>query len=305
MIRNADLALYRAKSNGRGHCQLFDPVLASEISERLEFENDLRDALDRGELELFYQPQVEVGSGRIVGLEALLRWRHPGKGMVSPTVFVPILEELGLIELVGEWVLRTACRQHRVWRERGLSPPRIAVNVSGRQFLRLGFAETVERILTEEGTAVTAVELEITETVLAHDTDVCIETLRRLKRLGLEIALDDFGTGYSSMSYLKRFPVDTLKIDRAFVAECDVNAEDAAICTAILSLARGLGLKTLAEGVETPGQLEFLRREGCQFYQGFFFRRPMPVEEVERLLAEDVSLISSRHFKPTVPEETV
>jgi ammonium transporter, Amt family len=298
LIRNADLALYRAKSNGRGQCQLFDPVLASEISERLEFESDLRDALERGELELFYQPQVAVNSGRVVGFEALLRWRHPGKGLVSPAVFVPILEELGLIDLVGEWVLRMACRQHRLWCERGFSPPRIAVNVSGRQFLRLGFAETVERILTEEGTAVTDVELEITETVLAHDTDVCIETLRRLKRLGLEVALDDFGTGYSSMSYLKRFPIDTLKIDRAFVAECDVNAEDAAICTAILSLARGLGLKTLAEGVETPGQLEFLRREGCQFYQGFFFRRPMPVEEVERFLAEDVSVTSERHFDP-------
>ena len=209
-----------------------------------------------------------------------------------------------LIDLVGEWVLRTACRQHRVWRENGLNPPRIAVNVSGRQFLRLGFAETVERILTEERTAVTAVELEITETVLAHDTNTCIETLRRLKRLGLEIALDDFGTGYSSMSYLKRFPIDTLKIDRAFVAECDVNAEDAAICTAILSLARGLGLKTLAEGVETPGQLAFLRREGCQFHQGFLFSRPMPVREVERFLAADVSVRPSRHFDPASREET-
>jgi ammonium transporter, Amt family len=219
--------------------------------------------------------------------------------MVSPAVFVPILEELGLIDLVGEWVLRMACRQHRVWRDtRAQSATdrrqRLRTSVSAPGLRRDGRAHP------ERGTEPpsTDVELEITETVLAHDTDVCIETLRRLKRLGLEIALDDFGTGYSSMSYLKRFPIDTLKIDRAFVAECDVNAEDAAICTAILSLARGLGLKTLAEGVETPGQLEFLRREGCQFYQGFFFRRPMPVEEVERLLAEDVSVTSERHFDP-------
>ncbi|MBN2886415.1 MAG: ammonium transporter [Chromatiaceae bacterium] len=285
LIRNADLALYRAKSNGRGHCQLFDPALASEVSERLEFENDLRDALERGELDLFYQPQLEVKSGRLAGLEALLRWRHPDKGMVSPAVFVPILEELGLIDLVGEWVLRSACRQHRLWREQGLRPPRIAVNVSGRQFLRMGFADRVERILSEERTAATDLELEITETVLAHDTAICIETLSRLKRLGLEIALDDFGTGYSSMSYLKRFPIDTLKIDRAFVGECDINAEDAAICTAIFSLARGLGIKTLAEGVETPGQLDFLRREGCTFYQGFLCRKPMPAEETADFIA--------------------
>ena len=285
LIRNADLALYRAKSAGRGHCQIFDPELASEVSERLDFENDLREALERGELELFYQPQVEVGSGRVVGLEALLRWRHPDKGMIYPTVFVPILEEVGLIEVVGEWVLRTACRQHRLWREQGLTPPRIAINVSGRQFLRAGFADRVERILTDEKTPPTALEIEITETVLTRDTNVCIETLQKLKRLGLEIALDDFGTGYSSLSYLKRFPIDTIKIDRAFIGECDTNPEDAAICTAIISLARGLGLKTLAEGVEESGQLAFLHQEGCQSYQGYFFRRPLPPQQIESLLA--------------------
>ncbi len=261
LIRNADLALYRAKGSGRGNSQLFDPVLASEVAERLDFENDLRDAIEQGEFELYYQPQVAVENDRLIGFEALLRWRHPDKGMVSPAVFVPILEDVGLIDVVGKWVLRRACQQHRTWQEAGCEPPRIAVNVSGRQFLQTGLAERIAQILTEERTAPTAIELEITETVLARDTKTCIETLRQLKQLGLEIALDDFGTGYSSMSYLKRFPIDTIKIDRAFVSDCHRNTEDAAICAAIISLARGLGLKTIAEGVEECSQLAFLRTE--------------------------------------------
>ena len=239
---------------------------------------------ERGEFEIFYQPQLFIESAALMGLEALLRWRHPRKGLVAPGVFIPILEECGLIEPVGEWVIRTACRQHRVWQVEGLRPPRVAVNISGRQFLRAGFAETVARILAEEGLAPAFLELEITETVLARETEQCIETLKSLKGLGLEIALDDFGTGYSSLNYLKRFPINTIKLDRSFVSECDTKSEDAAICAAIISLGRTLGLKTIAEGVEQAGQLDFLRNEGCLAYQGFLHSQPMSAPRIAELL---------------------
>ncbi|NEX21088.1 ammonium transporter [Thiorhodococcus mannitoliphagus] len=286
LIRNADLALYQAKHAGRNTSRFFTPELAHQLSERLDCENDLRDALEREEFEVFYQPQLMIDSDELMGLEALLRWRHPAKGLVSPAIFIPILEEVGLIDAVGEWVIRQVCRQHRAWQTKGLRPPRVAVNVSGRQFLHAGFAETVARILAEEGQPANSLELEITETVLARDTAQCIETLQALKGLGLEIALDDFGTGYSSLSYLKRFPIDTIKLDRSFVSECDTKEEDAAICAAIISLGRTLGLKTVAEGVEQEGQRDFLRKEGCLSYQGFLFSPAVPEHELMALLSE-------------------
>ncbi|MCP5196240.1 MAG: ammonium transporter [Gammaproteobacteria bacterium] len=287
LIRNADLALYQAKGAGRNNYQFFTPELAHRVSERFDCENELREALGRNEFELYYQPQVAIATGALIGAEALLRWRHPEKGLVQPGLFIPILEESGLIEQVGAWVIEAACRQSRVWRSQGLQPLRIAVNVSGRQFLQTDFANTVTRILHEGQLEPSGLELEITETVLARDSQQCVETLQTLKDLGLEIAVDDFGTGYSSLSYLKRFPIDTIKIDRSFVSECDVNGEDSAICAAILSLARSLGLKTLAEGVDQPGQLNFLRAEGCFAYQGYLFSKPLPAGEMAEMLRKE------------------
>lgn len=284
LIRNADLALYQAKSAGRNNFQLFTPELAHQVSERFDCENELREALKQDEFQLYYQPQVALSTGELIGAEALLRWQHPKKGLIQPGLFIPILEESGLIEQVGEWVIKTACWQNRTWRDQGLLPLRIAVNVSGRQFLQAGFAEIVASILRESRLEPSGLELEITETVLARDSQQCVATLQAFKDLGLEIAVDDFGTGYSSLSYLKRFPIDTIKIDRSFVIECDMNSEDAAICSAIISLARSLGLKTLAEGVDKPGQLDFLRAEGCYAYQGYLFSQPLPASEMAEML---------------------
>ena len=285
LIRNADLALYQAKNAGRNNYQFFTPELAHQLSERFHFENELREALNRDEFELHYQPQIAIDTGELIGAEALLRWRHPTRGLVQPSLFIPILEESRLIEQVGQWVISTACRQNQQWRSQGLRPIRVAVNVSGRQFLQADFAETVAHCLHESGLEPAGLELEITETVLARDSEQCIATLQALKALQLEIAIDDFGTGYSSLNYLKRFPIDTIKIDRSFVVECNVNSEDAAICAAIILLAHSLGLKTLAEGVEKPGQLAFLHAEGCFAYQGYLFSPPLPVEEMAKLLA--------------------
>jgi len=284
LIRNADLALYQAKKAGRNNFRVFCDDMAHLLTERLEQENDLREALENEEFELFYQPQILIDTGELIGLEALIRWRRPGQDLVLPSVFIPVLEETGLIDSVGEWVLRAACRQHVAWREQGLNPPRIAVNISGRQFLQAGFSGVVSRILEEQRTLSASIQLEITETILTRDTVHCIETLRNLRGLGLEIALDDFGTGYSSLNYLKRFPIDVIKLDRSFVSECHLKEEDAAICAAIISLGRSLGLKTVAEGVEEPAQLDFLRREGCLAYQGYLFSPPRSPQETTELL---------------------
>ncbi|MBK5968213.1 MULTISPECIES: ammonium transporter [Thiorhodovibrio] len=269
LIRNADLALYEAKDAGRNNFQFFTPTLARYHAERFDRENDLREALARGEFVLHYQPQFDLDSGTLTGTEALLRWRHSAEGLVAPSVFIPILEESGLILTVGEWVLRTACRQQAQWRAKGVPIPRVAVNVSGKQFLKPEFADLVARILREENLPASTLELEITETVLASNNQMSIDVLHKLKAMGIAIAIDDFGTGYSSLSYLKRFPIDVIKLDRSFVGECDRNSEDAAICSAIISLARSLKLDTLAEGVERVEQIAFLRAEGCNSYQGF------------------------------------
>jgi Amt family ammonium transporter len=280
LIRNADLALYEAKGAGRNNFQFFTPALARQHAERFDRENSLREALARGEFVLFYQPQFDLGTGALIGTEALLRWQHSRDGLVQPSVFIPILEDSGLIVTVGEWVLRAACRQQARWQAAGLPIPRVAVNVSGKQFLKPDFAELVARVLHEEGLPAASLELEITETVLASNNQMCIDVLRQLKTMGIAIAIDDFGTGYSSLSYLKRFPIDTIKLDRSFVSECDLNSEDAAICSAIISLARSLRLDTLAEGVERPAQLDFLHAEGCDNYQGFIAAPPLPVADL-------------------------
>lgn len=280
LIRNADLALYEAKGAGRNNFQFFTPALAKQLAERFDRENDLREALSRGEFLLHYQPQFDLASHRLISTEALLRWQHSSDGLIQPSVFIPILEESGLIVTVGEWVLRAACRQQAAWERSGLPISRIAVNVSGKQFLKPDFADMVARILREENLAASSLELEITETVLASNNQMCIDVLNKLKAMGVSIAIDDFGTGYSSLSYLKRFPIDVIKLDRSFVSECDLNSEDAAICSAIVSLARSLRLDTLAEGVERAEQLDFLRAEGCNSYQGYIAAPPLPPSQL-------------------------
>ncbi|WP_242469324.1 ammonium transporter [Rhabdochromatium marinum] len=280
LIRNADLALYEAKDAGRNNFQFFTSALARQHAERFDRENDLREALARGEFLLFYQPQFDLISGELIGTEALLRWKHSAKGVIHPSVFIPILEDSGLIVTVGEWVLRTACRQQARWLAAGLPIPRVAINVSGKQFLKPEFAELVARVMREEGLPAAGLELEITETVLASNNQMCVDVLHQLKAMGIRIAIDDFGTGYSSLSYLKRFPIDLIKLDRSFVSECDLNSEDAAICTAIISLARSLRLDTLAEGIERTEQMTFLRTQGCNHYQGFIAAPPLPAEEL-------------------------
>jgi diguanylate cyclase (GGDEF)-like protein/PAS domain S-box-containing protein len=274
LLSHADTALYRAKADGRGTYRFFEAAMAKQVRARRQLEHDLRFAIPRGELKLVYQPQTKVETQEIVGFEALLRWEHPERGLVSPGVFVPIAEETGLILQIGEWVLRTACREAASW-DRPLS---IAVNVSAMQLHNPIFAALVHEVLFETRLSPRRLELEITETALIRDLTRALTTLRQVKTLGVHIAMDDFGTGYSSLANLRAFPFDKLKIDRSFIKSVDSNEQSAAIVRAILGLGRGLNLPVIAEGVETDGELQFLVREACAQVQGFLLGRPQPIE---------------------------
>lgn len=286
LLRNADSAMYRAKEFGRNNYQFYVADMNVKARERLMLESSLRRALDRGEFTLYYQPRVDLLSGRIIGAEALLRWRHPELGLVPPSEFIPILEETGMIIPVGDWALREACRQNRAWQEAGLSPIRVAVNLSVRQFIQKDLADTVVRALAEAGLAAEDLELEITEDLFLEHNETNIVTLSRLKKMGIHISIDDFGTGYSSLSYLKRLPIDTLKIDQSFVRDIGTDPDNKAIASAIIAMAASLRLNVLAEGVETDEQLAFLRAQGCNEIQGFSFSHPLPAAEFEQLLRE-------------------
>jgi len=275
LLKNADAAMYRAKEQGRNNFQFFTADLNAQASERLDIATELRHALERKELVLHYQPQVELATGRVVGAEALVRWQHPTRGLVPPHRFIPVAEETGLIGAVGEWVLRSAAAQSRAWRNDGLAPVVLAVNLSARQFRDTRLAELVKEILDEVELSPKSLELELTEGCLMHNPEEAAGTLRRLKDAGYRLAIDDFGTGYSSLSYLQRFPLDKLKIDAAFVRELPGNADSVAIVLAVISMGHSLGLKVIAEGVETAPQADFLREHGCDEGQGFFFARPM------------------------------
>jgi diguanylate cyclase (GGDEF)-like protein len=278
LLQNADLALYRAKAEGRGTVRFFADEMNVRLRQRKALEHDLRRALAESQLELHYQPQIDLDELRVVGVEALLRWNHPERGMVPPSNFVPLAEETGLILPLGEWVLRTACARAGAWP--GL---RLAINLSPAQFRQAGLAELVARTLRETGLEPSRLELEITEGVLLHDTEATLATLAALRSLGVRIAMDDFGTGYSSLSYLRRFPFDKIKIDRSFVAH--LGAPDAdAIVRAIISLGRALGMRANAEGVETAEQAARLRAEGCEEVQGFHFGRPVPPAVIDGLV---------------------
>lgn len=286
LLKHADLAMYRAKEQGRNSYHFYTPEMTARIRERLVLEHDLRRALAQDELFLHYQPKVDLKNGRIVGTEALLRWQQPDRGLVPPAQFVPLAEETGLIVPIGAWALQTACRQTRVWQEAGLTNLTMAVNLSGRQFKEVELVSTVARILEETALHPACLEFEITESLLMQDTQNSIAALSALKEMGIRITIDDFGTGYSSLSYLKRFSIDSLKIDQSFVQDVSTDPNDAAITKAIIAMAHSLGIKVIAEGVETQEQLKFLQIHGCDEIQGYYFSRPVSAEAAAALLQE-------------------
>ena len=287
LLKNADAAMYRAKEKGRDNCQLYTAAMKAKASQRVVLESELRRAVERQEFVVHYQPQVSISSGQVVGLEALVRWQHPIRGLVAPGEFIPLAEEAGLIVPLGEWVLRTACAQNKAWQQAALAPLRVAVNLSARQLQQPILVEMVTRVLKESGLAPHYLRLEITEGVVVQDVDLIIPMLRELRRMGVEISIDDFGTGYSSLSYLRRLPIDEVKIDRSFVRDITVDPGDAAIVTAMVALGQSLKLRVIAEGVETEAQLAFLKERQCDEYQGYLFAKPAPAEAVEKMLMPD------------------
>ena len=286
LLREADAAMYRAKAEGRARSATFDPSMRAALVRKAETERRLRSALDQHEYVLHYQPVVSVTDGEVMGVEALIRWHDPQRGWVAPGEFVPLLEESGLIVPVGTWVLSEACRQARSWCDvRPEQPLSVAVNVSTRQLTQPGFAELVTGVLEETGLDPTLLCLEITEAALMEDVVSAWHSLRQVKALGVRLAIDDFGTGYSSLSFVKSFALDILKIDQSFVRGLSESPEDAAIAAAVCSMAQALGLETVAEGVETPRQLDILRSLGCDLAQGYYFTRPQPPEVIDEFLA--------------------
>ena len=285
LIKYADTALYLAKEQGRDTFRFFSPELDARVRARMHLENDLRLAVDRGEFLLHYQPQIDLASGRIIGVEALLRWLHPQRGLVLPGAFIPTAEETGLILPIGEWVLRTACMQARAWREAGRPRLRIAVNISSKQ-LGADIVGVVRRALVETRCDPWMLGLEITESAVMDDPREAVRVIRALHDLGLEVTLDDFGTGYSSMAYLKRFALDRLKIDAAFVQGTPEDKDDVAIVQATIALARQFRLRVTAEGVETTAQRAFLKVHGCDAIQGLLIGAPLPSPDAGQLLAD-------------------
>jgi predicted signal transduction protein with EAL and GGDEF domain len=285
LLANADAAMYRAKEMGRGSFQFYQASMNARALDRLKLEAGLRRALQRNEFVLHYQPQIEIATGAIIGVEALLRWQPPGGAMVHPGDFIPIAEETGLIVPIGEWVLRTACAQQVAWKNAGLRDIRMAVNLSARQFKQQDLHLMVATVLTDTQCPASNLELEITESVVMHNPEAAAATLQQLTDMGVHLSIDDFGTGYSSLSYLKQFPIHSLKIDRSFVCDIPSNSNDAAIATAVIALAHSMKLKVIAEGVETVEQLEFLRERKCDAMQGFLCGRPLAPEQLAVLLA--------------------
>ncbi|MDH5454522.1 MAG: EAL domain-containing protein [Gammaproteobacteria bacterium] len=284
LIMNADAAMYRAKAAGRNNYKFYSETMRTRSLHRLDLENEISAAIDQQQFKLHYQPKVDVDSWSIVGVEALLRWTHPERGKISPDMFIPVAEETGLIVPIDRWVIRESCRQIRRWSQSLDTVPSVSVNLSAQHFHSESMAADVLTIIREEGIAASQLELEITENVLLHDIDRTVSTLRLLKKSGIRVSVDDFGTGYSSLSYLKRLPIDTLKIDRSFVKNLHHDEDDAAICAAILAMARRLNLSVVAEGVELQEQLNFLRRNGCDLIQGYLYSEAVPPDEIIALL---------------------
>ena len=286
--RNADFAMYHAKESGRNNYQFFKPDMNLRALERQSLENGLRHAVERQELVLYYQPKVSLESNAIIGVEALVRWHHPQRGLVPPAQFIPVAEERGFIVPIGRWVLREACSQGRAWHDARLKPIRVAVNISAMELRDKEFVAEVRSTLTETGFDPTCVELELTETFLLQDSKSTTAVLHALKDLGVELALDDFGTGFSSLSHLKRFPIDVLKIDQSFVRDIVTDADDASIVSAVISMGKSLQMRVVAEGVETREQLAFLQQQRCPEGQGYYFSRPVAAAEFTQLFARSV-----------------
>jgi diguanylate cyclase (GGDEF)-like protein/PAS domain S-box-containing protein len=304
LLKNADFAMYHAKDSGRDTYQFFKLDMNARAMERQSLERDLRHAIERQELALHYQPKINLETGAIIGVEALLRWRHPQRGLVPPAQFIPIAEECGLIVPIGRWVLREACRQTRAWQQAGLAPTRIAINISAVELRARDFVAGVRATLRESGLESHYLELELTETFLLQDPNSTATVLEALKDMGVQLALDDFGTGYSSLSYLRRFPIDTLKIDRSFVGDLTTDADDASIVRAMISMGTSLHMQVVAEGVQTAEQLAFLREQGCTEGQGYYFSQPVPAGEVARLLGYSSINIAQWAFRNS-PRRTI
>jgi diguanylate cyclase (GGDEF)-like protein/PAS domain S-box-containing protein len=284
LLRHADAAMYRAKEEGRNNAQFFTAEINTRMRERLELSIALKRAIENEELELHYQPRVHLASGEVVACEALARWRLPGRGMIPPDRFIPLAEESGQIRQLGRWVLREACRQNQKWRDLGLKPMVVSVNVSPHQFRQERFVEDIESALAESGLEPSQLEIEITENMVVRDEEHMIDSLERIKSLGVAIAIDDFGTGYSNLGYLHRFPIDRLKLDRSFVRDLGTSLDDTTVIRAIIALGHNLGLSVTAEGVETERQLELLAQHACDEIQGYCFARPMPGSEIAAFL---------------------
>jgi EAL domain-containing protein (putative c-di-GMP-specific phosphodiesterase class I) len=284
LLKMADIAMYRAKDLGRNNYQYYSPAMNVHSLERLEFESDLRHALERGELVLHYQPKLDIVSGRITGIEALLRWNHPQRGLVAPNDFIPLAEETGLIGPIGEWVLATACARTKAWQDGGFAKLTVAVNLSARQFSDPKLLSKLTGIIQSSGIDASTLELEITESMVMTQGASAVEVLEALKATGLHITIDDFGTGYSSLAYLKRLPIDAIKIDRSFIRDIPGDSGGAKITRAVIALAHSLKLQVIAEGVETEAQLAFLRSLHCDEIQGFYLYRPLPETEMNAVL---------------------
>ena len=285
LLKNADIAMYRAKEQGKNNYKFYSTQMNSHSFERLALETSLRRAVERNEFLLHFQPKVDMRSGQITGVEALVRWQHPELGLLEPAHFVPLAEETGLIMSIGEWVLRTACAQAQAWIADGLPPIAVAVNVSARQFSREDLAASIMHTLRETALDPRLLELELTESTVMHNAERATEVLQQLSALGVRVAIDDFGTGYSSLSYLKRFPIDSVKIDRSFVLDVPGDKDDAAITLAVIAMAHSLRLRVTAEGVETPEQYAFLEENRCDEMQGHYFSKPVDAATLARLLA--------------------
>lgn len=290
LLKNADTAMYHAKAEGRNNYQYYTKSMNATAFERLAMENSLRRALERNEFELFYQPQLNIETGNIVGMEALMRWNHPDMGMVSPIEFIPLAEESGMIVLMGEWGLRAACEQNKAWQEAGFPPLTMSVNISSLQFKQQNLTTVVAKILNDTRLDPRYLDLELTEGTVMQNAEDTIATLHSLKEMGIRLSIDDFGTGYSSLSYLKRFPLHTLKVDRSFVKDLTKDADDEAITHAIIAMASSLGLKVIAEGVETEDQLRFLASRGCDEMQGYLFSPPLSASKITELLQSNSNL---------------
>jgi len=284
LLKNADIAMYRAKDQGRNNYQFYSAQMNKHTFERLAMESSLRRAVERNEFLLHYQPKLDLRTGAISGVEALVRWQHPDWGMVSPAQFIPLAEETGLIVQIGEWVLKAACEQNKRWRDQGIPPLRVAVNLSARQFAQKTLLGDIAKTIAQSGLTPESLELEITESLVMTNPEHATETLHKLKAMGISLSIDDFGTGYSSLAYLKRFPIDCVKIDRSFIKDIPTEADDMAITKGVIALGHSLRLKVVAEGVETVEQQDFLRSNDCDEMQGYLFSKPLPAEGVTALL---------------------